>query len=368
MAHNLANHIRTSALNHRRLKMIRNIQALRGIFVFLIYLCHYRIENIPIMPSGGDCGVAFFMMLSGFVLCAGYEQRITSGAVNYIPFLKRRICKVYPLHLLCFFWAAVLFKCDFNLKTLSEAALNISLLQSWTLSSDYYFSFNAVSWFLCDVVFFYALFPLMCRKKLVYRSWFVATFSAICLIYICAIRHINEPLLNGLVYIFPISRLLDFIIGMLIWRLYKSCQKNNLTHKFSNTPKWVKSVCEISAIAILALCITFYSHADPTYRLAVYWWPCMTIIIIAFAFTDNNGGALSRLLSAKPLLLFGEAAFSFYMVHLLGINTFTRIVFKIGLDTGEWTRFAIITIAILILTFITHSALKHIKWTVNPIK
>ena len=311
------------------------------------------------MPSGGDCGVGFFMMLSGFVLCAGYEQRFTAGSIGYAPFLKRRIAKVYPLHLLCFIWAVSLFDYEFDVSTLSKAALNLSLLQSWTLTREYYFSFNAVSWFLSDVVFFYALFPVICRNRLIYRTNFIAIFATLCLIYICVIPQISESAINSVAYIFPASRLLDFIIGMLLWRLYSCCRDKKIILRFSNLSTWKKSICEFAAFALLAVSIALYRHVPEAYRVAVYWWPCMAVIIITFSFADKNGGLFSRLLSTGALQMFGEMAFSFYMVHLLGINTFTRVVFKLGIGGYEWLCFVIITIAIVIFAYFTHRVLKR---------
>lgn len=76
-------------------------------------------------------------------------------------FWKARVVKLYPLHLLCFAAIFLLGIRSFAMTDLPKAALNLLLLQSWVPLSDYYMSYNAVSWFLSDELFFYLMFPFV---------------------------------------------------------------------------------------------------------------------------------------------------------------------------------------------------------------
>ena len=116
--------------------------------------------------AGGDCGVAFFLMLSGFVLSLRYGGKLREGSFHYGRFLKRRFLKLYPLHLLCLVFFLAVARPRLDLSVL----LNALLLQSWVPRPDYYFSCNSVSWFLSSLFFCYLLFPFAYRHvRLLYR-------------------------------------------------------------------------------------------------------------------------------------------------------------------------------------------------------
>ena len=86
--------------------MIETLQALRFIFVLMIFMSHFTYQGICAFDAGGDCGVSFFFILSGFVLSLGYGSRIREGTFSYGRFMQRRLWKIYPLH---FAVSAVLF-------------------------------------------------------------------------------------------------------------------------------------------------------------------------------------------------------------------------------------------------------------------
>ena len=54
--------------------MIHTLQSLRFIFIMLVVLSHYIGSSFDF---GGECGVSFFFMLSGFVLSLAYSERIS---------------------------------------------------------------------------------------------------------------------------------------------------------------------------------------------------------------------------------------------------------------------------------------------------
>ena len=135
--------------------MIETLQSLRFIFVLMIFMSHFTYRGICAFDAGGDCGVSFFFILSGFVLSLGYGSRIREGTFCYGRFMLRRLRKIYPLHLLCLLFFLVVSRSDFDLTVL----LNELLLQSWVPDPNYYFSCNSVSWFLSSLLFCYLVFP-----------------------------------------------------------------------------------------------------------------------------------------------------------------------------------------------------------------
>lgn len=87
-------------------------------------------------PAGGDVGVVFFLMLSGFVMTYGYGARVLEEGFNRQRYLKRRVARVWPLHLVCLLAALTLLPVTLNADTVAALGLNIVLLQSWVPSSS----------------------------------------------------------------------------------------------------------------------------------------------------------------------------------------------------------------------------------------
>lgn len=326
--------------------MIRTLQALRGIFAIMIFLVHYPLAGPPTFVPGGDCGVAFFMMLSGFVMSAGYEQRLLHSDVGSLPFALRRMAKVYPLHLLFFILALILYTYNFNRRIILEAIANISLLQSWVPKAT--FSFNAVSWFLSDVLFFYLVFPTIVRHKLNYRRPAVIAFFVCVIIYLCAIKFLSDDTAEYFCYVFPPVRLIDFFRGMLLWRLYSTLRRKGVCERFGNLNLASRSAVELAAIALLTVTILLFSHTPVCYQVAAIWWPTMAVTILVFSISDCHRGVIGRLLKTRPLQIFGAASFVFFLFHRLGMAIVLRILGNLSLDIPD--------IPLLIINFMAITA------------
>lgn len=81
----------------------RTLQGVRFLFVLLIYISHCTSPNITTQfDFGGELGVSFFFILSGFVLSWGYGPRISRGEFSTRQFFERRFWRIYPLHLLLY--------------------------------------------------------------------------------------------------------------------------------------------------------------------------------------------------------------------------------------------------------------------------
>ncbi|EIH8863963.1 acyltransferase, partial [Escherichia coli] len=192
---------------------------------------------------------------------------------------------------------------------------NILLLQSFIPLQDYYFSFNSVSWSISCEMFFYVAFCLLTRLKTKHLTCVLLFVLAINFYYL-----INPPSAisqHWLFYINPSFRIGDFIIGMLICRVFiNSDVKLNYT---------VCSILEIASVSSLFLTIyvatNYITYMNIKYD--VLYIPCMAFIVIAFAF---NGGVLSKILKNRFMVLLGEASFSFYIFHWMIIQVITKIL------------------------------------------
>jgi peptidoglycan/LPS O-acetylase OafA/YrhL len=63
--------------NNKDTNMNDVFQSLRFVFVMMIFMSHFAYRDVNPFDAGGDCGVAFFFLLSGFVMSMGYGRSIT---------------------------------------------------------------------------------------------------------------------------------------------------------------------------------------------------------------------------------------------------------------------------------------------------
>ena len=137
--------------------MIKSLTSLRGIFILFIFFHHC----LRLYPGGGTMAVTFFFVLGGFAMTLGYKDKIASKDFDYKQYLTRRCIKFYPLHLLCILAVMPLAFLSFTWLDVPKLALNAVLLQTWVPIPEWYFSFNWVSWYLANTMFFAAVFPFV---------------------------------------------------------------------------------------------------------------------------------------------------------------------------------------------------------------
>ena len=115
-------------------------------------------------------------------------------------------------------------------------------------------------------------------------------------------------LAHWLTYINPAARLLDFVVGMLIWR----CPRPRLS------PRLATGLEGLSVVALLGAMVVFSRLGLPeVLRAQLLYLPLMALVIHAFA---PGAGALSAGLRNRRLVVLGDASFALYMIHLPILN------------------------------------------------
>lgn len=317
-----------------------SLQTLRGLFAIVIFFHHFSWIKGEVIrfEAGGDMGVAFFFILSGFVITQSYMPKLTTGNghENIVRFVIKRLSKIYPLHVVCLV-ASVIYKVSFGFYDVC----NLLLLQSWIPLQQAYFSGNVVAWCLSDFLFFYGIFPLLCSLLKSDRRTFLKIYLAILFIYMMVIIPvIPSRYVNGIVYISPLTRLLDFVFGMLLAELFVSRETLFLSRTF---PIKMRD-------AVVALAVTTYLwYAFPSpFNLSILWWPSLGLLILAAI------SSRSKVLTLKPLVKFGDVSFSFYLIHVLSMNGLDKIFVKLNLMPSPAVRFAIIFSLTIVFAFVAH--------------
>lgn len=312
--------------------MIETLQSLRFIFFVMIFMSHFEYDGLPAFDAGGDCGVSFFFILSGFVLSSAYGNKVSSDGFRYRQFMARRVKKLYPLHLLCLLAFVVINIRSMDAGTLVRLLPNLLLVQSWIPSAGFYFSANAVSWFLSDILLCYSVFPVIFRAvRRMTPAALAGAWAAVLAAYAVLLCNIPDAMTNAIVYVFPPVRTVDFAIGVTLWRVVAWLKKRRIAVFES---RLTATAAELAVFAALAMTLAAHPYVNLQIRTACLFWPVNVAIILLFA-CEKQGGALAWLLRRKPLIWLGNISFPLFMVHQMAICITLASLLRLSSITPE---------------------------------
>lgn len=312
--------------------MIETLQSLRFIFFVMIFMSHFEYDGLPAFDAGGDCGVSFFFILSGFVLSSAYGNKVSSDGFRYRQFMARRVKKLYPLHLLCLLAFVVINIRSMDAGTLVRLLPNLLLVQSWIPSAGFYFSANAVSWFLSDILLCYSVFPVVFRAvRRMTPMALTGAWATVLAAYAVLLCNIPDAMTNAIVYVFPPVRTVDFAIGVTLWRVAVWLKKRRIAVFES---RLTATAAELAVFAALAMTLAAHPYVNLQIRTACLFWPVNVAIILLFA-CEKQGGAVAWLLRRKPLIWLGNISFPLFMVHQMAISITLASLLRLSSITPE---------------------------------
>jgi peptidoglycan/LPS O-acetylase OafA/YrhL len=286
-------------------------------FVADIFAGAHAQQAVKAVLPLGMVGVSVFFVLSGFVLT------LTAPAQEPARlFWRRRAAKIYPNHLVV--WALLLV---FVLATGQAvtggkggafpwlpALSNLFLVHAWLPGPGFTAGLNIVTWSLCVEVFCYLMFPWLLpriRRIPSARLWAAAGATVLVVWSVAAIaaqftggRTVPGVGVNEwqfwIPYFFPLGRLPEFVLGMLLARI--------LRERRVRVPGMaVSGLAVVLALgaALPVLPFAFLPAAVTVVPVAA--------LILAAARADLDG---RRSWLRRPgLVRLGEASFAFYVVH-----------------------------------------------------
>ncbi|WP_454759360.1 acyltransferase family protein [Caulobacter segnis] len=211
------------------------LDALRFLAALFIVLYHVA-ERAPVSlfslsPAFGRGYLAtdFFLMLSGYVLARTYGPRVLGAEVDTLTFLKRRVQRIWPSHLvmLAAFVAFFVGTSSIGLAPQNpqwfawdQLLPQVFLVQAWFVPGTS--GWNMPTWTLSALIAAYALFPMVWRKVAATQrplqllamgvcAWVAIDFAAL---MIFDVPSYQLPLKFGLIRGVPL-----FMIGLLVARL-----------------------------------------------------------------------------------------------------------------------------------------------------
>ncbi|MEU5581769.1 acyltransferase [Streptomyces huasconensis] len=263
--------------------------------------------------NAGAVGVSFFFMLSGFVLTWSVRPADTVRG-----FWRRRLLKIFPNHLVTFAAALVLLAVTSSAIAFPETLANLFLVHAWVPDSGYVETANTVSWSLSVELLFYLSFPLLIKgvsRIAPSALWYAAAGTVALIMLLPVIAQLLLPDTPGFmfmkvswtqiwfVYVFPLARLLEFVLGMLLARIVLAGRWIGLGVV---PPALLTLVVYVGAVRI---------EHNPLYNYVALTVIPLALLIPAAAASDVKGR--TSWLNSRPMVWLGDISFAFYCVHYL---------------------------------------------------
>lgn len=303
------------------------VHALTGLRIFAalaIVLLH--LEGQLWLPAGGfagvqlNQGVGFFYVLSGFILQHSYRQRLgVERGITTAQFVALRFFRLWPCHVAVIgllIAASGKSTLDYYLLTYSSEQLfaAIFLLQAWHPDLKVVFAINGPAWSISVEMFFYAMFPLLCRETFKSPLGPMCIGAAITIAWLTTIwLYMPTGNFETLAGTNPLARIFEFSVGISTYEFFSRSKRHF----------WSGTLSELGALALAVISVattpTVAYLVGAKLGLHLAWWlgNCASFwtfaILIGVFFSQK--GSVSRLVASKPIAYLGEISFALYLVH-----------------------------------------------------
>lgn len=328
-----------------------NINSSRALAVILVFLFHLNIEIL----SGGFIGVDIFFVISGYVISLSLFKLIkkNNGYNFLLEFYCKRLLRILPALIILSIFLIIICNHIFIQKHYYEFLK--SVIFSNLFISNFYFwdqfgyfglqnSFKPLlhSWSLSIEAQIYLIFPIFIfliyfkRIKLILLLIGIFSILSIFLAHI----YIDRPL----VYFFPIFRIHEFLIGVLIFIYLDYWGEKKINSNFFY----------IGLLLIIFSCLTLEKNSSfPGFNSII---PVVGIALIILS--EKN------LLFAqnKIVQFYGNISYSFYLYHWPIIVLYKYYFLKINFNFFD------IIILFFLITLISYLSFKYIELSFKKLK
>jgi peptidoglycan/LPS O-acetylase OafA/YrhL len=311
------------------------ITSLRFFAAFHVALFHMKEIGVIKGPEWlvslagiGYVGVSFFFVLSGFILVYTYAGR----TIVLRDFWQTRFARIYPAYLFSlvlsfpFFYFGAL-KMHVPFFEFAEhhfavaSVLVLTLLQAWVPAAA--LAWNPVAWSLSVEAFFYAIFPFaLVRFSRLSRNALLALIP-VCWIAGLAVsagylasRPVGMPYVAStdwssavqFVKFFPLVRLPEFLMGMACGFLFLHSKRNP------------KAALPLVVLGLLGVAGTAAASRFVPYLIVhtAMSGPAFAALVYGIALEPKWASWLNN----RALVLFGNASYSFYLLHSMFVWPF----------------------------------------------
>ncbi|GAA2745580.1 acyltransferase [Kitasatospora cinereorecta] len=310
-----------------------SLTGLRFLAALLVFCFHTGLSNSPIPPNrpinpfadpdvahayewlfvkAGYLGVSFFFVLSGFVLAWAARPGERAAA-----FLRRRMMKIFPNHLVI--WALAMLLFAGSMAPTAGWLSNLFLLHTWFPQPDINLSVNPPTWSLGSEMLFYLSFPLLIgpiRRIAERRLWWwaalmVAGTVAVQLVTTYLVPDSPKSAITPVSdqqfwfgYLFPPGRMFEFVLGILLARIVLA-------------GRWPRALGVLPAVLLMAAGYAAAWVVPFQYGFVVATVVPIGALIGAVAVVDVQGRR--SWLRSRPMVWLGEVSFGFYLCQGVAI-------------------------------------------------
>jgi len=343
---------------------LRGLTSLRGIAAWYVVAFHIRnsVDGLPpearALFSKGYLAVDFFFLLSGFVMALTWSGRLRAQGWRAVPeFLKRRVARIWPLHLFILGCAAVLAVAlafaGHGDPQFPGSALpaHILLIQAWGF--EHTLKWNDPAWSISAEFAAYLLFPAMTAIVDWRRvpSWGIAAaiLAAAGLLAWLMARRGGLFLYEDIVHFGMLRCLVEFSIGTAIWALWERWRPA------PRLPALLAALTGIATLALAPLAGVPETAAAPTGFAA---------LLLAFALTDGPRNPLG----ARWLHYLGMISFATYLSHMLLWKLFKLVFVRGNGEISLTTASAFIALVLLASAALYHLVERPAQRLVNGVR
>ena len=343
---------------------LRALTSLRFVAAFAVLLLHYR-DLLGPLPDGvfraivgGQYGVTFFFILSGFILTYRYHDWFAGGVTDgrYWRFQRYRIARIYPVYIL-----GLLLDTPWHLLERARAGqlgdvgqtwwaswlLNLVGLQAWVPAVPFAMFWSTPAWSVAAEFFFYATFPFLCATLLRLRlratglvALLLATVALGIGVYAGVIWWLQfvlhaAPETQYIVLVYnPLLRYSEFLGGCLTGLLFLRLQASKSPRAAWLLGSDARARRLRDAIVLAALLAAGVRIGLPDYTGPELWrWLFdvamkygvfivpFSALILAVA---SGRTLLSGLLERPWMVMLGEASYALYIIHW-SVTSFLRL-------------------------------------------
>jgi peptidoglycan/LPS O-acetylase OafA/YrhL len=286
---------------------------------------------IDVVAKTGYLGVGFFFVLSGFILTINRADELSTRS-----FAVRRFARIYPLYLLVIVTGVLLDLISKDVFHPAALLAGVFLLQAWFNQPDVYFVGVVAGWSLSVEMFLYVVFPAAARRLRlagVQSLWriviaLLATSAAVTAL----VAVVGADAVYWL-YILPLSRVVEFLLGIVTARFYLQGHRLQRGHVMM----WVAAI----GLVVLA------PHVPDWLSRSALLTPVWPLLVISLASVSTP---FSRWLSSAAMTRLGESSYALYLVHGLVLTVTFSVLDRVGVvqrTLSSWSSLVIVVAAAL---------------------